>query len=294
MGWVKGDLVHDSEDADKAVTVANLFRPRPAEKEMMPDKVILRCDGNGVGRLILNQPARRNALSQEMWQLVPTRLAEAAADPAIRVLVVQGAGGTFAAGADISEFEAAYATRESTAIYAGDIARAMDGLADFIKPTVALIQGACVGGGLGLALACDLRFAASDARMGITPGKLGLVYPLGDTKRLVQLVGPSHAKDLLYTGRLLNADEALSMGLVNRVTAPDAVEAAVLDHAAQITAASQYSARATKRMIARVLAGQTVDSDETVAEFLDAVEGEDFIEGRNAFRDKRKPGFTFG
>ncbi len=267
---------------------------RPAKMEPMSDKVILRRDDHGVGRLILNQPAKRNALSQEMWQLVPARLAEAAADPAIRVLVVQGAGGTFAAGADISEFEAAYATRESTAVYAGDIARAMDGLADFIKPTIALIQGACVGGGLGLALACDLRFAASDARMGITPGKLGLVYPLGDTKRLVQAVGPSHAKDLLYTGRLLEAGEALSMGLVNQVAAPDRVEAAVLEHAAQITAASQYSARATKRMINRVLAGQVVDSAETVAEFLDAIEGEDFVEGRTAFRDKRKPIFTFG
>lgn len=260
----------------------------------MSDKVILRRDGDGIGRLILNQPAKRNALSQEMWRLVPQRLAEAAADPAIRVLVVQGAGGTFAAGADISEFEAAYETRESTAAYAGDIAGAMDGLADFAKPTIALIQGACVGGGLGLALACDLRFAASDARMGITPGKLGLVYPLGDTKRLVQTVGPSHAKDLLFTGRLLGAAEALAMGLVNRVEAPDAVEAAVLDYAAQVTAASQYSARATKRMINRVLAGQIKDDAITVAEFLDAIEGPDFIEGRDAFRDKRKPNFPFG
>jgi enoyl-CoA hydratase/carnithine racemase len=129
--------------------------------------------------------------------------------------------------------------------------------------------------------------------MGITPGKLGLVYPLGDTKRLVQTVGPSHAKDLLYTGRLLGAVEALAMGLVNRVEATDTVEAAVLDYAAQITAASQYSARATKRMIARVLSGQTVDTPETVAEFLNAIEAPDFTEGRDAFRDKRKPNFPF-
>lgn len=260
----------------------------------MSDKIILRREADGIARLILNQPAKRNALSLEMWRLVPERLAEAAADPAIRVLIVQGAGGTFAAGADISEFEAAYATRASTQAYAGAIAGAMDGLADFIKPTIALIQGACVGGGLGLALACDLRFAAADARMGITPGKLGLVYPLGDTRRLIQIVGPSHAKDLLFTGRLLAADEALSMGLVNRVTPADAVEAAVLDYAAQVTAASQYSARATKRMVARVLAGQVRDDDATVAEFLDAIEGADFIEGRDAFRQKRRPRFPFG
>ncbi len=266
---------------------------RQSWAEPMSDKVILQRDADGIGRLILNQPAKRNALSQEMWRLVPERLAEAAADPTIRVLIVQGAGGTFAAGADISEFEAAYATRESTAAYAGDIGGAMEGLASFIKPTIALIQGACVGGGLGLALACDMRFAASDARMGITPSKLGLVYPLGDTKRLVQAVGPSHAKDLLFTGRLLGAAEALSMGLVNRVEAPEALEAATLDYAAQITAASQYSTRAIKRMINRVLAGQTEESPDTVAEFLDAIEGVDFIEGRDAFRQKRKPAFTF-
>jgi len=259
----------------------------------MSDKVILLREDDGIGRLILNQPARKNALSQEMWRLIPVRLAEAAADPAIRVLVVQGAGGTFAAGADISEFEAAYATRESTAAYAGDIAAAMDGLADFVKPTIALIQGACVGGGMGLALACDLRFAAADARMGITPAKLGLVYPLGDTKRLVQAVGPAHAKDLLFTGRLLGAAEALAMGLVNKVEAADAVDAAVKTYAALITQNSQYTARATKRMIARVLAGQVQDDAGTVAEFLDAIEGADFIEGRTAFQEKRKPAFPF-
>ncbi|HYE49685.1 MAG TPA: enoyl-CoA hydratase-related protein, partial [Azospirillaceae bacterium] len=183
----------------------------------MSDPVILRRDEDGLGRLVLNQPARRNALSLEMWRLIPARLAEAAADSAIRVLVVQGAGGTFAAGADISEFGTVYATREDAAAYAADMAAALDGLAGFAKPTLALIEGACVGAGLGVALACDLRFAAADARLGVTPAKLGLVYPLGDTRRLVQAVGPSHAKDLLFTGRLVDAAEALSMGLLNRV-----------------------------------------------------------------------------
>lgn len=259
----------------------------------MSDKVLLRVEAGGIGRLVLNHPARHNALSLEMWQQIPRHLADAAADPAIAVLLVEGAGDSFAAGADISEFETAYATRDSTALYATAIAAAMDGLADLVKPTIAVIRGACVGGGMGLAVACDLRFAAEDARLGITPAKLGLVYPLGDTKRLVQLVGPAHAKDLLFTGRLLGAGEGLAMGLVNRVLPPAELETAVLEYAGTITQASLYTAQGTKRMITRVLNGQVQDDEATLAEFLDAVEGEDFREGRDAFREKRRPRFTF-
>lgn len=259
----------------------------------MSDKVLLTRGENGIGRLILNQPQKRNALSQEMWQWVAIRLDEAAKDPSIKVLVVQGAGGSFAAGADISEFEQAYATRESTAAYATDIAAAMDGLANCCKPTIALIHGACVGGGMGLALACDLRFAANDAKLGITPAKLGLVYPLGDTKRLVQTVGSSHAKDLLFTGRLLDAEEAHAIGLVDRLSPADQLEHAVTEYAETITANSQWSTRAIKKMIGRVLAGQQADDQASLDAFLDAVESPDFREGRIAFKEKRKPNFPF-
>jgi len=259
----------------------------------MSDAVTLVREG-ALGRLILNRPARRNALNLEMWRLIPPLLAEAAADPALKVLIVQGAGGCFAAGADIAEFETAYATRAATADYAAAIAAAMDGLAAFAKPTIALIQGPCVGGGMGLALACDLRFCADDARLGITPAKLGLVYPMSDTRRLVQAVGPSAAKDLLYTGRLLDAGEALSIRLVDRVVPAAGLEAAVLDHAALIASNSQWSVRAAKRMIDLVLSGRAEETDATRAEFLDAVEGPDFQEGRRAFVEKRRPVFPFG
>lgn len=259
----------------------------------MSDKVLLIREENGIGRLILNEPQKRNALSQEMWQWVALRTKEAVDDPAIKVLVVQGAGNSFAAGADISEFEAAYATRESTAAYASDIAAAMDGLANCCKPTIALIRGACVGGGMGLALSCDLRFAADDAKLGITPAKLGLVYPLGDTKRLVQAVGPSNARDLLFTGRLIDGAEACSIGLVDRIVPAEQLEQAVTDYAAAITANSQWSARAIKKMIGRVLMGQQADDQASIDAFLDAVESPDFVEGRNAFKEKRKPNFPF-
>ncbi len=260
---------------------------------MTTDPVYLSPAADGLAWLVLNRPGKRNALDQAMWQAIPPLLARAAADPGIKVLGVRGAGGCFAAGADIAEFGTAYATRDSTARYAADIAAAMDGLADFAKPSIALIEGACVGGGMGLALACDLRFAADTARLGITPAKLGLVYPLGDTKRLVQAVGPAVAKDLLFTGRLVDAAEALSLRLVNRVVPAVELEQAVLDYAAQVAATSQYTARATKRMVAHVLAGQVSDTPGTVAEFLDAVEGEDFQEGLRAFGEKRPPRFPY-
>lgn len=258
----------------------------------MSAPVTLEVEGE-TARLTLNRPTKRNALNQEMWRLIPHLLETAAADKAVKLLLVQGAGSYFAAGADIAEFEEAYATRERTAVYAADIAAAMDGLADFPKPTLAIVQGACVGGGLGLAMACDLRFCADDAVLGVTPARLGLIYPLGDTRRLVQAVGPARAKDLLYTGRLVDAGEALSMGLVNRVLPAAELEGAVAEYAAGIRDASQWTARATKRMIALILSGQTAESEETRAMFLDAVESADFQEGRRAFVEKRKPVFPF-
>lgn len=243
-----------------------------------------------VATLTLNRPARRNALNQAMWRGLPGLL-DRARSARVKVLVVTGAGGAFAAGADISEFEAVYATRASAAAYFAEIGAAMDALAAYEAPTIARIEGACVGGGLGLALCCDLRIASTGAKLGITPAKLGLMYPLSDTRRLVEAVGPSRAKDILYTGRILTAEEALGMGLVDSVAAD--LDLAVAEKAAAIAAASQWSARATKRVIRRLLDGQTTDDADTEAWMLDAVEGEDFAEGRDAFLAKREAKFPF-
>lgn len=243
--------------------------------------------------LTLNRPAKRNAVTQAMWLAMPSLWEQVAADPRAKVLVVRGAGGNFAAGADIGEFEAVYATRESTAAYFQAVAAAMDGLARLAKPTIAMIEGACVGGGMGLALCCDLRLSEEGARMGITPGKLGLVYSLADTKRLVDAVGASAAKDILFTGRMLTAQEALAVGLVNAVHASDALQAAVQERARAIAVASQWSARRSKAVVEMIRAGAVSETEETARWLLDAVEGEDFREGRDAFLAKRPPDFPF-
>lgn len=257
------------------------------------DKTLTVSVTDDVATLTLNRPEKRNALTQAMWRALPEAIAAVEADPAVKVLVVTGAGGCFAAGADIAEFEAVYATRDSAAAYAAEIAAAMEALASLSKPSIAAIAGACVGGGLGLALACDLRMAAEDAKLGITPGKLGLMYSLGDTRRLVEAVGASAAKDILLTGRILKAADALSLRLVDAVVAPDALSAAVADKAAAIAAASQWSARRTKAVVRLILDGAVEDTDQTRDWFLDALEGEDFREGRDAFLAKRTPVFPY-
>jgi enoyl-CoA hydratase/carnithine racemase len=244
-----------------------------------------------VAHLILNAPKKRNALSEAMWRALPPLLAEADVDPDIRLLVVRGEGGAFAAGADISEFEAVYATPERAADYSKAIATALDGLANFPKPTLAAIDGACVGGGCALALACDLRFAADGSKFGITPAKMGLAYPLNDTRRLIAAVGVSAAKDILFTGRLMQAVEALHIGLIDRLVERGELDEAVELFAQQIIATSPRTARVTKQIIARIIAGQDEDDDATRQLFLDAFKSEDFSEGYRAFIEKRAPKF---
>ena len=215
-----------------------------------------------IATLTLNRPARRNAVNRAMWRGLPEVL-EAARAARVKVLVLTGAGEAFAAGADIAEFEQVYADRATAGAYFGEIAAAMDALANFESPTLARIDGACVGGGLGLALCCDLRIASDRARLGITPAKLGLMYALSDTKRLVDVVGPTRAKDILYTGRILTADEALAVGLVDAVTSVEGLDAAAAAKAEAIAAASQWSARKAKAVVSRILNGQATDDAET-------------------------------
>ncbi|WP_244970507.1 enoyl-CoA hydratase-related protein [Novosphingobium aerophilum] len=247
----------------------------------------LRLERNGpIARLRIDRADKRNAFTQAMWQALPDLIAAADADQAVRVLVIEAAaGGPFCAGADIAEM---MTHRDDPAWLAANqaaINRAQWTLARTQRPTVAFIDGDCIGGGCGIALACDIRLATSRARLGITPAKLGIVYPLHDVRLLIDLVGPGQARRLLYTGALIDAAEALRIGLVEALAdSPDPL----LD---AIAANAPSSVTALKGFTRRVLDGQVEDDAETLRIFAEAFSGADFREGAAAFLAKRRPQF---
>lgn len=247
----------------------------------------LRLERDGaVAWLLIDRADKRNAFNIAMWQRLPELLAEADADPALRVLVVKSAnGGAFCAGADIAELLANKDDAGWRAANQQAINRAQYDLTRFRLPTVAMIEGDCVGGGCGIALACDIRVAAPGARFGITPARLGLVYPLHDVKLLVDLVGPGQARRMLFTGMLLGAEEAKAVGLVEELA--DSEQALV----AQLLSASPFSMQAIKGFVRSVLDGQVADDEVSLRVFASAFEGADFCEGTTAFIEKRKPVF---
>jgi enoyl-CoA hydratase/carnithine racemase len=247
----------------------------------------LRLETHGAqAHLIIDRAAKRNAFNQAMWEALPGLVVQAMADDKIRLLVLQSAEpGIFCAGADIGELSANADNPDWLLVNQAAINRAQYELTRAAKPTIALIDGDCVGGGCGLALACDLRVASARSRFGITPAKLGLVYPLHDTKLLVDLVGPANAKRILYTGQLIDAAEAHRIGLID-IIADNADELI-----AAMTSVSGHSQRESKAMIRRVLDGQVADDDTTRTIFADAFQGADFREGVDAFLSKRKPEF---
>jgi enoyl-CoA hydratase/carnithine racemase len=247
----------------------------------------LRLERDGaIARLVIDRAAKRNAFNQAMWDQLPALLDDAAADSAVRVLVLQSAEpGMFCAGADIAELMANKDDAAWRATNQAAINRAQFELARFPKPAIAFIDGDCVGGGCGLALACDIRVATTRARLGITPANLGLVYPLHDTKLLVDLVGPGQAKRMLFSAQLLSAEEALRIGLIEEIG-----ESA--DPLAELIAAkSAHSTSEIKQFVRRILDGQVADDAETLGIFAQAFTGPDFHEGTSAFLAKRKPDF---
>ena len=243
-----------------------------------------------VAHLLIDRAAKRNAFTQEMWEVLPQRLGEAMADAAVRAVILRSAeAGAFCAGADIAEFGAGALDPAWRARNQDAIRRAQHELARADKPVIAAVDGDCVGGGCGLAIACDLRIASPRARFGITPAKLGLVYSLHDTKLLVDLVGPAQAKRILFTAQLLGAEEAQRIGLIEIVDGDPVAAAEAL--AGTVATASSFSVRNTKKMVRRILDGQSDDDAETRALFDAAFSGEDFAEGVAAFLEKRKARF---
>ena len=253
----------------------------------------LRLDRDGaVVRLTLSRPAARNALTLAMWQGIDTVAAALAADASARVLVISGEGEkAFSAGADIAEFPETYATPESTAAYNATVRRAQAAIADLPFPVIAAVRGACFGGGCGLALHSDLRFASLGSCFAVTPARLGLAYSFADTRRLVALVGPARAKDILFSGRTLEADEALSIGLIDWVIPDEKLDQAVETYAGGLASLSQTSIRIAKAMIDTIAQGAAEPTPELEQAFQASFSGADFKEGYAAFMEKRKPDF---
>lgn len=261
---------------------------------MSDGPIYLRKEGE-LAWIVIDRPDKLGALSRSMWEALPAIAAEIEADHAVKVAVVKGSvERAFSAGADISEFEALNTDAALRDANRAAITNGLRALTRISKPTVAMIRGVCMGGGCAIALTCDIRFASPEARMGIPPARLGLAYSLEDMKQLVDLVGPSHAKSMMFTGRAVPAAEALAIGLVNAVHPLDAIEAETRDFAAAVSRNSQYSVRALKQVIGMIADGADAETEESWKLVLGAYEGEDYREGVAAFMAKRPPSFTFG
>lgn len=247
-----------------------------------------------IGWMTFSNPTKRNAMSLEMWGALEAILDDFQADDAIRVVVMQGAGDkAFVSGADISQFEQQRDSAEKAAAYAAisDSARAK--LNRFDKPLIALIRGFCMGGGLGIAMAADLRFAAEDSRFGIPAANLGAAYSSDSLRRLVNLVGPAAAKDILFSARRLDAAEALRIGLVSRVLPGEALEQEVRDYAMLLAEKAPLSLRASKAIVNELMKPESEQDGAMMrGHVATCFDSADYTEGRRAFMEKRKPVFT--
>ncbi|MGE0851509.1 MAG: enoyl-CoA hydratase-related protein [Hyphomicrobiaceae bacterium] len=254
-------------------------------------EIELERKGN-IAHIIFNRPSQRNAMNQAMWRALPGLVDAVEKDDAISVLIVRGVDASaFGAGADIGEFAEIYVTPASALAANEAVQTAQRRLHTLTKPAIAMIQGPCIGGACGLALACDIRFSDPSGRFGITPGRLGIAYSIADTRRLVSAIGFSRARDMLYSGRILAAEEALAVGLIDRLVPADRLEAETIAYAGAIAGNSRLAVEAMKRIIARIEAGAGDDDPEAGRLFRDSFQSADFTEGVSAFLAKRKPSF---
>lgn len=259
---------------------------------MTTDKMIARKEGM-IGRIIFNNPERHNAVSLAMWQSAGEMLSDFQQDDAIRVIVLSGAGGkAFVSGADISKFESERATHDAVLAYNAKTAEVYSGIHQATKPTIALIQGHCIGGGLGLAVACDLRFCTERSKFGLPAAKLGLGYPYSGLKRLSDIVGPAYAKEITFTGAIFDSTAAKDMRLVNRILPDDELEQFVIDYAHTIANNAPLTVSAMKNIYTTVFQDPAERDLETCQSMVDrCFASEDYIEGRKAFMEKRPPQF---
>ena len=256
------------------------------------DKMLSRREGV-IGHIVFNNPERHNAVSLDMWDAVEAILNDFESDETIRVLVLSGAGGkSFVSGADISKFDKERGSAEAVAHYNDRIKIVYDRILHFPKPTIAMINGYCLGGGLNLATVCDVRFCSAKSKFGMPAARLALGYPFHSIQRLVSVIGAPAAKDLMFSARHIDADEAFHVGLVHKLVPEEELEAFVADYATQIGANAPLTLRSMKFIVGEVLKDPeardlTACQDMVTACFA----SEDYVEGRTAFMEKRKPAF---
>ena len=259
----------------------------------MTDKLQLKKDG-AIGWIIFNQPEKRNAVSQEMWEAMPGYVEDVTNDPEIRVVILRGGGDqSFVSGADISQFKDRRKNAEDEAEYRRISNRGGDALAHLQKPLLAMIYGFCVGGGVSIALNCDLRIAADDARFGIPAARLGLGYHYKGMEKLMHLIGPANTKEFFFTARTdFSAQDALRMGLINRAVPKAQLESFTRDYALKIAGSAPLTIRSAKANVEQILK-PAAERDLALLDKLitDCFNSEDYQEGVKAFGEKRRPQF---
>jgi len=261
--------------------------------KLLTDKMIAQKDG-AIGWITFNNPARHNAVSMSMWEGLFEIVQDYAQDQDIRVIVVKGAGEkAFVSGADISEFEEKRSSPETTKLYNATGQKATLALKHVNKPTIAMIRGYCVGGGVSIALACDMRIAAEGSSFAVPAAKLGLGYEFEGVRKLVDVVGPAFAREIFYTARQFTGQEALAMGLVNRLVPADWLESYVRDYAASIAANAPLTVASIKTLVAQALKDESERDMKLCQDVVDrCFNSADYAEGRQAFMEKRKPKFV--
>ena len=246
-----------------------------------------------VGWIIFDQPAKRNAISGAMWRGIPPAMAQFDADPEVRCVAFRGAGTeAFASGADISEFEEIRAQKSEVARYDELLDQVLHAIQDSRKPSAAMIYGFCMGGGLEVALACDLRYCGRSAQFGIPAAKLGLAYNIEGHKRLIETVGHARAREIMYLGRRYNAEEGLAMGLVNQIFHDAELDSAVGGIIAQLCENAPFSIANSKTIIEEYVKASGVPDEANMTAAIErCAKSGDYQEGRRAFMEKRKPDF---
>ena len=260
--------------------------------QLRTDKMLAHVE-DGVGWITFNQPNKRNAVSLAMWQAIPEIIEYFAGSDEVRVVVLKGAGDkAFVSGADISEFEEVRNTPEQVEIYEAATGAANFALKSLEKPLIAMIRGFCIGGGMAIALTADLRVTADDGQFGVPAAKLGLGYGYGGIKELMNIVGPSFAKEIFFTGGRFSAADAETMGLVNRVVTVGELESLVTALATTIAENAPMTVKAAKAAINEGTKNPDERELDLVAAMVEACfNSEDYKEGRRAFMEKRKPEF---